>query len=46
MKLLDRISLERSIRMLLDFIITVIKIFVPPKNGETPKKPRWRIHRK
>lgn len=46
MKLLDRISLERSIKMLLDFIVTVIKLFVPSKDGDKPNKPRfprWRV---
>lgn len=43
MKLLDRISLERTIRMVLDFILAVIKIFVPSKDGAKPRFPRWRI---
>lgn len=45
MKLIDRISLERTIRMLLDFILAVIKIFVPSKDGDKPNKPRWRWRR-
>lgn len=45
MKLLDRIALERCIRMILDFILTIIKLFVPSPKGDTPKKPRWRLRK-
>ena len=45
MKLIDRISLGRSIQMFLDFLYKVIKLYSPKKeeNGnspDTPKKPR------
>lgn len=42
MKLIDRISLQRAIKMLLDFILALIKILVPSKNENEPKKPKWR----
>lgn len=42
MKLLDRIALERGIKMLLDFILTIIKLFIPQKTEDKPKRPRWR----
>lgn len=45
MRLIDRISLERTIRMLLDFILAIIKMFAPSKEGDKPKKPRWRLRK-
>lgn len=50
MKLLDRIALQRLVSMLLTFIITVIKLFVPEPTGDDtitpePEKKRrlpWR----
>lgn len=50
MKLLDRIALERALSMVLSFILTLIKIFVPHKTGidsdeikpDRKWKPRWR----
>jgi hypothetical protein len=50
MKLLDRIALERSLSMVLSFVLTLIKIFVPHKTGtdsdvikpDRKWKPRWR----
>lgn len=45
MKLLDRIALSRAIKMLLDFLYDVIKLFSPRKDGDkpvTPKVRRWR----
>lgn len=43
MRLIDRISLARTISMLLDFIYKVVKLFAPKTNGDipvVPKKPR------
>lgn len=50
MKLLDRIALERALSMVLSFVLTIIKIFVPHKTGSDIEivkpnrkwKPRWR----
>lgn len=49
MKLLDRISLQRSITLLLNFILEVIKLLVPksvedknPNDGKKIWRPRWR----
>jgi hypothetical protein len=50
MKLLDRIALERFLSIILSFILTVIKLFIPPKTGGIDPvikpnrkwKPRWR----
>lgn len=45
MKLLDRIALSRSVKMLLDFILDIIKLFAPRSDGEQPQTPkvrRWR----
>lgn len=50
MKLLDRIALERALSMILSFILTLIKMFVPSKTGNDDSaikpdrkwKPRWR----
>lgn len=47
MKLLDRMALGRSIKMLLDFLYDVIKLWSPsPKGDENPKPPRRRWRRK
>lgn len=46
MNLIDRLSIQRIVQMLLNFILTIIKLFAPSKNGEQPKpKPRlrWRL---
>lgn len=45
MKLLDRIALERGIKLIMGFIISIIKLFVPTKNGDKPSKPRWRLRK-
>ena len=50
MKLLDRIALDRALSMILSFILTVIKLFIPSKTGgvdpvikpDRKWKPRWR----
>ena len=47
MKLLDRIAIQKTVSMLLSFILAVLKIFAPHavENGEPEKKkwqPRWR----
>lgn len=50
MKLLDRIALERALSMILSFVLTLIKIFVPSKTGNDDNavkpdrkwKPKWR----
>ena len=44
MKLIDRISLGRTIQMFLDFIYKIVKLYSPaPKGDNTPKpRPRWR----
>jgi hypothetical protein len=54
MKLLDRIALERALSMVLSFVLTLIKIFVPSKTGTVDPiikpdrkwKPRWRKEKK
>jgi hypothetical protein len=52
MRLLDRIALQRLITLILNFILTLVKLFVPePKeDGDEPQpKPprkRWRPLRK
>lgn len=46
MKLLDRIAIERMIKIILNFIITLINIFIPTKDTQDIKKPRvprWRL---
>lgn len=40
--LLDRISLHKTLAMLLDFILAVLKIFKQPNKIEDKKKPWWR----
>jgi len=54
MKLLDRIALERTVSMILSFILTIIKICLPAKPGNIDPvikpnrkwKPRWRKTKK
>lgn len=54
MRLIDRISLQRGISMLLDFILAVLKIFAPKNTDDgsvsvdEDKKwrPRWRRKKK
>ena len=51
MKLLDRIALDRALSMILSFILTLVKLFIPSKTGNDDSvvikpdrkwKPRWR----
>ena len=48
MKILDKIALERLISMILNFLLTIIKLFIPitknNKNIDDKKiwRPRWR----
>lgn len=45
MKLLDRMALGRAIKMLLDFIFDIVKLFAPKQDGDKPSSPkvrRWR----
>lgn len=39
MRLIDRIALNRVVKLLLDFILSVLKIFSKEKNGKNPDKP-------
>lgn len=39
MKLIDRIALNRIIQIVLNFILAVIKIFAPKKQGVDPTIP-------
>lgn len=40
MKLLDRIALERSVTLFLNFILAVLKLIIPRKDGDnTPSEP-------
>lgn len=40
--LLDRISIQRTLSMILDFILAVIKLFKQPNKIEDKRKPRWK----
>jgi hypothetical protein len=43
MKLIDRIALNRAVKMLLDFILTIIKMFdksTPENKPDGPVKPK------
>lgn len=44
MRLLDRIALHQLVSRLFDLILTIVKMFTPKKNGETPapSKPKRR----
>ena len=45
MRLIDRIVLKRSVQMLLDFILAVLKIFekhIPEEKPDGPVKPKPR----
>lgn len=50
MRLIDKIALNRLISVILNFILSVLKIFAPksiedvdvPKPDKKPWKPRWR----
>jgi hypothetical protein len=47
MKLLDRMALGHVIKMILDFLYRVIKLWGPsPKGEENPKPPKRRWRRK
>lgn len=46
MKLIDRISLGRTIQMFLDFLYKVIKLFAPKKEGSEIVHPEPRNPRK
>lgn len=39
MRLIDRIALNRAIKIILDFILAVLKIFAKQTQGKTPDKP-------
>lgn len=39
MKLIDKIALNRLIQTILNFIITVMKIFAPSQKGDKPLVP-------
>lgn len=39
MRLIDRIALNRAVKLLLDFILSVLKIFAKEKDGKSPDKP-------
>lgn len=39
MRLIDRIALNRAIKLLLDFILSVLKIFAKENNGKNPDRP-------
>lgn len=48
MKLLDRIAFERAISIILNFILSIIKIFVPSSMKDDTKSPirkRWRLRK-
>lgn len=47
MKLIDRIAFQRLLSMVFDFILTVLKLFVPQHKTEDKKiwRPRWRRDR-
>jgi hypothetical protein len=44
MKLIDRIALHKTVSMILDFIIAIIKLFAQPNKGsDKPRRIiRWR----
>jgi hypothetical protein len=44
MKLLDRVALGRTLKMLLDFLYDIIKLWSPSPKGDDKPKPklRWR----
>lgn len=39
MRLIDRIALNRAIKLILDFILSVLKIFAKEKQGDKPNIP-------
>lgn len=39
MKLIDRIALNRAVKIFLDFILAVLKIFAKQTKGKTPTTP-------
>lgn len=39
MRLIDRIALNRAIKLILDFVLAVLKIFAKEKPGQTPITP-------
>lgn len=42
MKLIDRIALHKTVSMILDFILAVLKLFAQPNKGsDKPNKLRW-----
>lgn len=40
--LLDRLSLERALRMILDFVLALVDKFKKETPGEKKRKPWWR----
>lgn len=42
LNLLDRLAISRVIAMVLDFIVTIVKIFKEPNKIEEKRKPWWR----
>ena len=38
MKIIDRICVGRLVSMLLAFLITVVRLLIPPSNTKTPRK--------
>lgn len=44
MKLIDRLSLQRLLSMLLNFVLNIVKLLSPAQNNDKdkPKRPRWR----
>lgn len=44
MKLIDRLSLQRLLSMLLNFVLDIVKLLSPAQNNDEdkPKRPRWR----
>lgn len=40
--LLDRLAISRVISMILDFIVTIVKIYKQPNKIDEKRKPWWR----
>jgi len=39
MRLLDKLALNRLVGMILTFVLSVIKLFIPKTNGDSPSEP-------